>query len=131
MPDITAQAKVFRDWEGLLGAVERNTATLPGVDGLRSALENTLALAKDLKLKQEGFAGSKQGITEQLQQTVHDGRETARMLRAFVKSHLGAHSEALKEYGIAPIRTRKLPKPKTPELPPPTTGTPEAKAPAS
>jgi hypothetical protein len=131
MPDITARAKVFRDWEGLLGAVERNTAILPGVDGLRSALENALAFARDLKLKQEGLAGNKQGVTEQLKQAVQDGRETARMLRAFVKSHLGSRSEALKEFGISPIRARKLPKPKTPELPPPATGNPEAEAPAS
>ena len=36
MPKITAQAKVFRDWEAVLGATAQNAAQLPGIDALKA-----------------------------------------------------------------------------------------------
>ena len=117
----------FLDWEGLLAAVDRNAALLPGAEPAKEALQALLAQGKDLKLKQEGFAGSRQGTTEQLQNVLDQGREAARMLRAFVTSHLGSRSEMLAEYKIPPSRSRKVKRTKTPT--PPTAPPPEVQTP--
>jgi len=113
MPGITDYGKLFRDWEGLLGAAEKRAAALPGADDLKAALAGHLAKARDLKLKQEGFDGDKKETTEQLRSVVKDGRDAASMLRAFVKGRLGLRTEVLKEFGVQPTRSRK--RAKTPE----------------
>ena len=120
MPGITQYGKIFRDWEGLLGAVEKREALLPGVDDLKAALVGQLAKTKDLKLKQEGFLGDKKATTEQLRSAVKEGRDAASQLRAFIKSRIGLRTEVLKEFGISPTRSRKRTV-KTPAVPPPTT----------
>ena len=123
MPGLTEYGKIFRDWEGLLGAIEKRAALLPGVDDLKAALVDQLAKARDLKLKQEGFSGDKKATTEQLQNVVKEGRDAASLLRSFVKSRIGLRTEVLKEFGIAPTRSRKRAV-KTPEEPPPPTTAP-------
>lgn len=137
MPATTAYGKIFRDWDGLLGAAEKRAAMLPGVDDHKAALVALLAKARELKLKQEGFSGDKQESTEQLKQVIKDGRDAASMLRAFVKSRLGLRTEVLKEFGIAPSSSRKRAAKTPAEVPPPTTapgatgtpgGTPHAKS---
>ena len=66
MPEITAQGKVFRDWEALLGACVMNAALLPGRDDLQTALAALLAQARDLKIQQENFQGNRLATTQQL-----------------------------------------------------------------
>lgn len=131
MPKLTQYGKVFRDWEGLLGAAEKRSSQLPGVDDFKAALTALLAQAKDLKLKQEGFDGDKKATTEKLQSTVKEGRDAASMLRSFVKSRIGLRTEVLKEFGISPSTSRKRTS-KAAKQPPPSTsgGTPETPAPA-
>src|SRR5262249_34824665 len=83
MPGLTEYGKIFRDWEGLLGAAEKRAALLPGADDLKATLAGHLTKARDLKLKQEGFDGDKQETTELLRSVVKEGRDAASMLRAF------------------------------------------------
>jgi hypothetical protein len=118
MPSLTEYGKIFRDWEGLLGAAEKRAALLPGVDDFKASLAALLAQTKDMKLQQEGFAGDKKETTEKLKNLVKEGRDAASMLRAFVKSRLGLRTEVLKEFGISPTRSRKRTV-KPPEVPPP------------
>lgn len=110
MPKITSYAKIFRDWEGLLGAVDRNASLLPAVDSLKSALESVLARTRDMKVQQEELGAKKQATTQTLQQMVDEGQETARKLRAFVVSAIGSRTELLKQFGV-PTRKRKSTKP--------------------
>src|SRR5436305_13425083 len=121
MPEITAQAKVFRDWEAVLGACAQNTAQLPGVDALKADLEALLAQARDLKVQQEGHEGSRLVATQQLKKVIEDGREAARKLRAFAVVHLGTASKALSQFGVTP-RQRRGKKTTSPGTPPPTVG---------
>ncbi|HEX4495192.1 MAG TPA: hypothetical protein VIE43_05945 [Thermoanaerobaculia bacterium] len=119
MANQSTYAASFLDWEGLIAAVDRNSASLPGAEPAREALQTLLEQGKNLKLQQEGFAGSRQGTTEQLRDVLDEGREAARMLRAFVTSRLGSRSEVLAEYKIPPSRSRKVKRTKTPTPPPP------------
>jgi len=122
MPGITEYGKIFRDWEGLLGAAEKRAGLLPGADDLKAALVGHLTKARDLKLKQEGFDGDKKETTEQLRSVVKQGRDAASMLRAFVKGRIGLRTEVLKEFGISPAGSRKRAKsPDEPGVAPPAT----------
>jgi hypothetical protein len=124
MPKITAYGNTFRDWEGLLGAVERNATTVVVDDALKAELANLLAKVREIKVEQEDLLGKSRGMTEVLRQTVDDGREVARKIRAQVLGRLGSKTELLKQYGIPPGR-RRTRAPKTPLTPPPTIGKPQ------
>jgi outer membrane biosynthesis protein TonB len=124
MPKITSHAKILRDWEGLLGAVNANASLLPGVDDLQASLEKLLADGQAAKTQQAFLTSNKQSVTQNVNQILADGAEAARMLRGFVLSHLGSKSELVKQFGLPIRNTKKKPKPATP--PPPTTApTPE------
>jgi len=108
MPEINAYADVFRDWDGLLGACERNVDLLPGVDPFKLELESFHDQLKGLKLDQEHLAGHRQATTQRVLQTLDGGREAARKLRFFVISQLGSRNELLNQFGISPNRSRKV-----------------------
>jgi hypothetical protein len=132
MPKITAHGKIFRDWEGLLGAVERNASLLPQVDLRKAALESILAKAREMKAQQEDLDAKKQATTQALQQLVEEGQETARKLRAFVVSALGSRTELLKQFGLPPRRRKsskqaeQLPAVDTPKVVLPPLGPPDS-----
>ena len=123
MPKITSHAKILRDWEGLLGAVNANAGLLPGVEDLQAALEKLLADGQAAKTQQAFLTSNKQSVTQNVNQILADGAEAARMLRGFVLSHLGSKSELVKQFGLPIRNTKKKAKPATP--PPTTTPTPE------
>ncbi|HSS48505.1 MAG TPA: hypothetical protein VLX28_06135 [Thermoanaerobaculia bacterium] len=104
MPDITAYAALFRDWEGVSGACAQNATLLPKSEAIRPELDVILAQTRDLKIQQENLAGNRQAMTQRLVQLVASGREVARKLRNQIKVELGAKSEHLVQFGIAPIR---------------------------
>ena len=106
MPEITAYAKIFRDWEGLLGACLQHAGLVPGVEPLRTELETVLAQVREAKVLQEGLAANRQATTQRLQEMVVDGRELARKIRFFVRIPLGSRSELLPAFGIKPTRSR-------------------------
>ena len=120
MPEIIAYAKVFRDWEGLIGACIQNASLVGGVEPLRTELETVLAQAREAKVLQESLAGSRQATTQRLQEMVADGRELARKIRFFVRVPLGSRSELLSVFGIKPTRS-KLRKTRPVEVLPPST----------
>jgi hypothetical protein len=125
MPEITAQGKIFRDWEGLLGACAQNAALLPGRDDLQTALTTLLAQARSLKIQQENFEGNRSATTQLLMKAIDDGREAARKIRAFVVTQLGTDSKHLSQFGIPP-RQKKGRKAKPASTPPPVEATPAA-----
>jgi hypothetical protein len=106
MPEITAYAKIFRDWEGLIGSCIQHAGLVPGVESLRTSLETLLAQAREAKVLQESLTGSRQATTQHLQDMVADGRELARKIRFFVRVPLGSRSELLTAFGIKPTRVK-------------------------
>jgi hypothetical protein len=131
MPEITSQAKIFRDWEGLLGACTQNAALLPGMDPLKTNLETLLAQVKDLKVQQENLGGNKQATTQRLTKAIEEGREAARKLRALVLINLGSDSKHLTQFGVAPRQKKGRKAKPTPGTPAPAvTGAHETAKPA-
>jgi hypothetical protein len=128
MPQITAYADLFRDWEGVSGACAQNATLLPKSEALRPELDTILAQARDLKIQQENLSGNSQAMTQRLVQLVATGREVARKLRNQIKVELGSKSEHLVQFGIAPLRKHVR---KTKVVKPPTAATPEPPAPTT
>jgi hypothetical protein len=121
MPKIKAYGPTFRDWEGLLGAVERNASLLPTADPFLKALQEALARAKDMKLQQEDLTGKRRASTQAFKQIVEEGGEAARKLRAYIVATIGSQTELLKQFGISTRRRKSvktaepLPKVETPK----------------
>lgn len=122
MPKIKAYGPLFRDWEGLLGAVERNGSLLSGVEPHMKALQESLAKAKDMKLQQEDLIGKRRASTQVFKQIVSEGDEAARKLRALIVATLGSQTELLRQFGISNRRRKSvktaepLPKVVTPDV---------------
>lgn len=129
MPKITAFAKIFRDWDGLIGACLQNIALLLGLDGIRGLLEANLAEARQLKVQQEDLEGRRKAVTQRLGVVVEEGRENARKLRGLVLAQLGSRSEQLTQFGLTPIRKGSR-KSKTTVPPPAPTPAPDDQTPA-
>ena len=123
MPEITAYAKIFRDWEGLIGSCIQHASLIAGVEPLRTELETVLAQVREAKVLQESLTGQRQATTQRLQEMVADGRELARKIRFFVRVPLGSRSELLSAFGIKPNRS-KLRKTRPGEVAPPVTPRP-------
>ena len=115
MPEITAYAKIFRDWEGLIGSCIQHASLIAGVEPLRTELEMVLTKVKEAKVLQESLTGQRQVTTQRLQEMVADGRELARKIRFFVRVPLGSRSELLPAFGITPTRS-KLRRPRPVEV---------------
>jgi hypothetical protein len=122
MPKIKAYGPVFRDWEGLLGAVERNASLLPAADLHMKALQEAMARAKDMKLQQEDLIGKRRASTQAFKQIVSEGDEAARKLRAHIIATIGSRTELLNQFGISTRRRKSvktaepLPKVETPDV---------------
>jgi hypothetical protein len=122
MPKIKAYGPIFRDWEGLMGAVERNASLLPAVDPHMKALQEAMARAKDMKLQQEDLIGKRRASTQAFKQLVSDGDEAARKLRAHIIATIGSQTELLRQFGISNRRRKSvktaepLPKVETPNV---------------
>jgi len=118
MPKLTSHGKVFRDWEALLGACEKNASALTGVEPLKTEMETFLAEARELKIQQENFNGNKKVTTQHLRELIDQGTEVSRKLRAFVVSRIGTKTELGTMFGLVPTgKPRK--KSKTPAAKPP------------
>jgi hypothetical protein len=102
MPKITAHAKLYRDWEALLGACDKNAGLLAGMEPLNTELEGFLLEVRTIKLRQEDLNGTRKAVTQQLRETEDQGAEMARRLRAFVTSRIGTKTELGKMFGLVP-----------------------------
>ncbi len=79
---------------------------LADINSVKEPLLDILSRAKGLKGRQENLEGERQQITQQLRELADQGREAARRVRGLVKARLGAKSERLPQFGVAPIRKR-------------------------
>jgi hypothetical protein len=123
MPQVTALADLFRDWEAVLGACAQNASLVPGVDELKTSLEGLMSQVKDLKIQQETLESQRRGVTQRMDKGIEDGREVVRKIRAFAVVRLGSDNKILGQFGVKARTRRGSRKSKTPGTPPPTVGT--------
>lgn len=130
MSNTDSYPKTTGDWEGVLAAAKENEAVLPDMQAERTALEQSLAKAKGLKDLQASHAAAKQVTTQELKQTLVEGRILAEKVRDAAKSKIGRRSERLVQFKVAPLRKRAPRKTGGKNPPPVPEPTPEKPNPA-
>jgi hypothetical protein len=102
MPDISAVADAFREWEKLIGALDENGALIPGHEAQKDQLAAILAEARQLKIVQESFAGNRAVATDRFLHKVDEGRQKFSQIRNFIVSVVGPRSSLLSLFNIPP-----------------------------
>jgi len=90
----------------LLSAMADNASELPDVTAERSALEKELAAAEEAKQRQDAHTGEKQLATQEMSSALVRAKDAAAQLRNAAKFKLGAKSEKLVSFQVAPLRKR-------------------------
>jgi len=125
MPEINSFPDFMADWDRLITAVNNNQQSLPDLRGLLGPLEVLLNEARSLDAaKTAARAQLRQGTKRTVILKV-DGRAAASRLRAALIAHFGNHNEMLGEFGIVPVRTRRVPQRPDPEPPSPSVPVPQ------
>jgi len=114
---VSSYSDLIREWEMLLNAVLLNALSLPSAEVFRAALAQTLALVKDAKARQDALQAQRQGVTQELEKLVAEGKETSIRLRGVARADLGPRSEQLVHFGVAPLRKRTARTAKAPVVP--------------
>ncbi|HYN20241.1 MAG TPA: hypothetical protein VE078_04720 [Thermoanaerobaculia bacterium] len=125
MPEISSFADFMADWDRLIKGVQNNQSILPDLEGLVGPLEGFLNEAKDLD---SGKAAARSQLSQGAKRSrslIPEGRAAASRLRSALKAHFGGHNEKLVEFGIAPLRARRLAPPADPPPPSPAIPVPE------
>lgn len=125
MPENSSFPDFLADWDRLVKGVNNNASILPDLSGLVGPVESLLEEGKNLEAEK---AASKAELSQGAKRTrtlVPEGRAAASRLRAALKAHFGGHNEKLVEFGIAPLRKRRLPQPVDPPPPSPAIPVPE------
>jgi len=124
MPDINSFPDFMADWDRLIKAVDNNQQSLPDLAGLVGPLSAVLNEARDLHaIKAAARAQLGQGA-KRTRILIPDGRAAASRLRAALVAHYGNHNEILVQFGITPVRSRRVrqqvdPPPPVPPVPVP------------
>lgn len=118
MPEISSFADFLADWDLLLKAVAKKNG-LPDFSGLVLPLEEILEEGRDVEADKAAARSQLSQGAKRTRELVPEGRAAASRLRAALKAHYGGHNEALVEFGITPVRKRRVPQPADP--PPPDT----------
>ncbi|HEV2856166.1 MAG TPA: hypothetical protein VHC97_25480 [Thermoanaerobaculia bacterium] len=106
MPEVNSYPDITDDWEGLLGAAEKNPDLLPVIEAERQALKETLTEFQGLRRRQEELGALRQAVTQQLKEAVARGRDLAMRIRSLARGKIGPKSELLVHWRMIPIRKR-------------------------
>jgi hypothetical protein len=108
------------DWDRLIKGVRNKSETLPDYSGLLEPLEKLLEEGRSLEVAKAGARAQLSQASKRGRILVVEGRAAASRLRAALKAHFGGHNENLVEFGVAPLRKRRIPQPVDPAPPTPT-----------
>jgi hypothetical protein len=101
-------AGLTADWDQLLAAAEANRADLPEVEAFRVQLEANLEDVRAAHARRAGLEAEKLQATQAIHASLASGKSLAGRIREWVRCRYGIHSEKLVEFGITPIRRRRL-----------------------
>ena len=119
MANITSFPDFMADWDRLLKSVRNAVTSLPDLSGLAGPLEALLDEGRELEATKAAARAQLSQGAKRTRALVPEGRAAASRLRAALKVHFGGHNEALVQFGIAPLRARRVPQPADPVPPSP------------
>jgi hypothetical protein len=90
----------------LLVTAAENAALLPDITAERAVLEQELKSAEEAKARQDAALGEKQLATQQLWDALARAKDAGIQLQNAAKFKLGARSEKLASFQVAPLRKR-------------------------
>ncbi len=119
MPTVTSFPDFMAYWDRMLKGVRNNQENLPDLSGLVGPLDALLEEGRELEADKAEARSQLSRAAKRTRVLIPEGRAAAARLRDALKVHFGGHNEALVQFGIAPLRTRRAPKPADPEPPNP------------
>jgi hypothetical protein len=119
MPEISSFPDFMADWDRLIKWVRNKSEALPDYAGLLEPLEKLLEEGRDLEAAKVGARAQLSQSAKRSRTLVAEGRAVASRLRVALKAYFGGHNEMLVEFGVAPLRKRRLPLPADPAPPSP------------
>jgi hypothetical protein len=99
--------------------VRNNQESLPDLSGLMGPLDIILEEARDLDAAKAAARAQLSRAAKRTRAMIPEGRAAASRLRSALKAHFGGHDEILLQFGITPLRARRLPQPADPPPPSP------------
>ena len=124
MPEINSFPDFMADWDRLITAVNNNQGDLPDLAGLVGPLADLLSEARSVDAAKAAARAQLRKETKRSLILKVEGRAAASRLRAALVAHFGNHNEILGEFGITPVRARRVPQRPDPEPPSPPIATP-------
>jgi len=124
MPEINSFPDFMANWDRLITAVNNNQQDLPDLAGVLGPLETLLDEARALDATKAAARAELRQGSKRTRTLIPEGRAAASRLRAALIAHYGNHNEELGQYGITPVRTRRVPQPSDPPPPSPPISTP-------
>ncbi len=97
--------------EQLRESIAEHLALVPGVESFLKPLDTALTNIRTLSTARNTLTADKQKVTQDLKVAVTEAKNLAIDARAIIRGQVGARSEKLVQFGIAPLRRRRKAKP--------------------
>lgn len=105
----TSFSDIVVDWQQLLSALDLNAEELTNLAAMRDAMRRIHTRAVELNNEREVARGVAGQTTRDIKDHLFRGRELASKLRRALQAHYGLRSEALRQFGIRPLRKAQRP----------------------
>jgi len=106
MPRKSEKANL-EEWEALLAGLQEATAVTVSAVPLRSALENVLDEAREIREGRDVLLAAAKEARQSLSRVLCRGHDAAMTARAYLKFHYGPFNDELSRFGMNPIRRGK------------------------
>ena len=95
------------DLEQWRESILKNLPLMPAAEKFVAPLDQTLARIRALNAHRTTLIADKQKATQDLKAAVAEAQSLAIDVRAIIRGEVGARSEKLVEFGVAPLRRRR------------------------
>ena len=99
-------ANTVLDLEQLRESIAKHLFLMPGAEKFLPPLDTALAKIRTVSNLRATLTADKQKATQDLKAAVAEAQSLAIDVRAIIRGEVGARSEKLVEFGVAPLRPR-------------------------
>ena len=99
-------ANTVVDLEQLRDSIVKHLSQMPGAEKFLAPLDTVLAKIRAISNLRATLTADKQKATQDLNAAVAEAQGLAIDVRAVIRGEVGARSEKLVEFGVAPLRPR-------------------------